>query len=272
MTATAIKENGAGELDSHVRTALDEGETGSPFEVDVDARTFRVRGGHVEGKPGPELVKALCEARTNIEVVERNGYNDYLDHEYATYDDVMRAVAVPLAEAGVVCLESVVDTFKQYAGKSQQGADQYLVTLVLETLWTDGASWFRSYWIGETVDSGDKHHYQLLSQVTKYAYAKTLKLDTGDADVDADHVETSKGGDPPAPMRASGANGDGGGSATERQVSYIKQLQERCRARGGSDEEHELLSVVAKSKAAASQQIEGLKQLEKELAGAGADE
>lgn len=259
------------EDDGEVVVRVQEVGAGSPFEVDVENRQFRVRGRRLEGRPGPGLVQALCEARKEIDQVERNGYNDYLRHEYATYDDVMRAVAEPMAEAGVWCFESVVDTFKQYAGTNDKGSDQFLVTVVLETVWTDGDSSVRSVWVGETIDTGDKHHYQLLSQVTKYAYAKTLKLDTGDIDVDADHVEPSKGGDPPSPVASSGANGKGG-AATERQTSYIKSLQERCRSRGADEEDYEVLGTVARSKSGASEQIDRLKQLEKTLAGAGADE
>jgi sulfur carrier protein ThiS len=229
---------------------------------------FRVRGGRVEGEPGPELVEKLCEARANMEGVERNGYNDHLDHEYATYDDVMRAVAKPLAEAGVWCLESVVDTLKQEAGNSRSGRSQHIVTLVLETVWTDGESSFRSYWIGEALDSGDKHHYQLLSQVTKYAYAKTLKLDTGDRGVDATHHETHAETEPDEPS----SNGGGREPATDCQQAYIRNLQEKCLARGADEGEHEVLQVAATGKQAASDQIERLQVLETELAGAGADE
>jgi hypothetical protein len=235
---------------------------GDLFEIDTGDRTLRVGAGPIHGRPDAELVEALCAARQEIDTVPKNGYNNYLDHEYATYDDVMRAVAEPMAEAGVWCFPSVVDTFKQYAGQSKQGVDQYTITVVLEAFWTAGDSTIRSYWVGETIDSGDKHHYQLLSQVTKYALAKTLMLDTGDADVDADHVEPTKA----SSGQASTSSGPTE-AASERQQSYIRDLQERCQARGASQGEYEILATIARSKSAASEQIEQLQKLEEDLGG-----
>jgi hypothetical protein len=85
--------------------------------------------------------------------------------------------------------------------------------MLLEVVWTDGDSELRTYWTGETVDSGDKQHYQLQTQITKYAYAKTLKLKTGDPDVD----ESAEG--------ATRSNGKAR-AATENQVEFIEDLQE----------------------------------------------
>lgn len=214
------------------------------FEADPEAEVLECRAGPVQGVPDQALIEGLCKARQEIEDVEKSGHNSHLSKDYATHEDVTRAVAEPLAEAGVWCFPSVVDSRRQRVGTTEGGSPRYRVTLVLETLWSAGGQAIRSYWIGETLDNGDKQHYQLLSQLTKYAIAKTLKLDSGEED-----------------------GRSTGGSASERQLSYIDALKKRCRKLGASEDEHEILRVTAQSKERASEQIEALQELEERLEG-----
>jgi len=120
--------------------------------------------------------------------------------------------------------------------------------MLLEVTWTDGDSELRTYWTGETVDTGDKQHYQLLSQITKYAYAKTLKLQTGDTDVDAHATEASSSG------RAR--------PATDNQVEFIEDLQQRCQAAGVDPDDWPEMQRTAKGFDAASKQIDTLLAIE----------
>ncbi len=239
--ASATTENGSKVRPLH-------GTDPSEIELGPDPGV-RVAGGQAQGQPGPGLVEGLCTARQEIEDVERSGYNDHLKHAYSTYDDVMAAVAEPLAEAGVWAFESVVKTERWPEGTNDRGIPRYRVGMVLEVVWTDGESELRTYWTGETLDTGDKQHYQLLSQITKYAYAKTLKLQTGDTDVDA---------------HASGSSGSGGRArkATDNQLEFVEDLQARCEAAGADPDDWPEMQRTAKGFDAASKQIDALIAIE----------
>jgi hypothetical protein len=160
----------------------------------------------------------------------------------------MAAVAEPMAEAGVWAFESVVHTERWVEGTNDRGIPRYRVGMVLEVVFTDGESKLRTYWTGETLDTGDKQHYQLLSQITKYAYAKTLKLQTGDTDVDAHATGSSSSG------RAR--------KATDNQVEFIEDLQERCQTAGADRDDWPEMQKTAKGFEAASKQIDALLAIE----------
>jgi hypothetical protein len=215
------------------------------------AAGVRISGAKAQGSPGSGLVEGLCEARQEIDDVERSGYNDHLDHAYSTYDDVMAAVAGPLAEAGLWAFESVVWTERWSEGPTDSGVPRHRVGMLLEVTWTDGDSELRTYWTGETVDTGDKQHYQLLSQITKYAYAKTLKLQTGDTDVDAHATGSSSSG---TSWKAR--------QATDNQVEFIEDLQQRCEAAGADPDDWTEMQRTAKGFDAASKQIDTLLAIE----------
>jgi hypothetical protein len=85
-------------------------------------------------------------------------------------------------------------------------------------------------------------------QISKYAYAKTLKLQTGDTDVDA-HATGS-----PSSGRAR--------PATDNQLEFIEDLQQRCEAAGADPDDWPEMQRTARGFDAASKQIDTLLAIE----------
>jgi len=169
----------------------------------------------------------VCKARLEVEdrgPIPKSGYNERIDHEYSTYDDVNGVVGSALAQAGIWHHSSVVTTFKEPSGETRKGNQRYCVTAVMEVYLTDGLTRMGRRIIGSNENAGDKHHYALESQLLRYALSKMLLLESGDVEVDQD--PESGQGQPASSSSSDNASTGGNGTGTPASDSQKSTLQE----------------------------------------------
>ncbi len=156
--------------------------------------------------------------------VPKRGYNAFHKYHYVTEGDLVGAVRMYLAAAGIVMIPNVV-------ARDQVGE---LTTLDIEYRVTDGSESFSFVIPGAGSDRGDKGVYKALTGSQKYAIMKLFKIETGDdpeADTRVDERAAQQDGRQERPAVRSGQRGTvrRGGHTTTTSPVQLRRISEQVK-------------------------------------------
>ena len=127
------------------------------------------------------LATKMIKIMSDVEFIQKNGFNQFHRYKYATEADVVSAFAKALRNNNVFMFQSILDrsciTYKTRGDK-----DSFLVTVKMEITFVDADSGesFTSIFYGDGSDSDDKGVYKAITGAQKYALMKTFLVETGD--------------------------------------------------------------------------------------------
>lgn len=133
----------------------------------------------------PKLLRTIAE----IQSIPKRGRNSFSNYAFATAEDIVAAVRVPLAKNGVLVYSTLLERQSEEI-KTVQGKGAWRERIVLRFVVTDGAGTLTFDAPGEGQDSGDKAIYKAITGATKYALRQLLQLPIGGDDPEVDSHET----------------------------------------------------------------------------------
>lgn len=151
--------------------------------------------------PTPKVYAAICKVMREIakEGIAKTRDNQQTRSKFRGIDDVYNALCVPLADAGLVILPTLVE-HAQVERESKSGGALYCSTVVVDYVFVcveDGSS-HTARVVGEAMDSSDKSFSKAMSFAFKYVCFQAFCIPTeGDNDADAHRPEAKPR--PPAP-------------------------------------------------------------------------
>jgi hypothetical protein len=169
------------------------------------------------------LYGKLARISGMVGAISKRGYNAFHKYHYVTEGDLVGAVRVYLAAAGILMIPNTTSIEK----------DGDLTTVMVEYTVTDGSGYTFTFAVpGAGSDRGDKGVYKALTGSQKYAIMKLFKIETGDdpeADTRVDERAAHDGAPATRPVVRRGERGDvqrGGhtGSASPVQLRRISEM------------------------------------------------
>jgi ERF superfamily protein len=141
----------------------------------------------------PKVYAAICKVMREIakEGIAKTRDNQQTRSKFRGIDDVYNALCVPLADAGLVILPTLVE-HAQTERESKAGGALYCSTVVVDYVFVcveDGSS-HTARVVGEAMDSSDKSFSKAMSFAFKYVCFQAFCIPTeGDNDADAHRPE-----------------------------------------------------------------------------------
>lgn len=133
------------------------------------------------------LAKKKAKAMTLIQRVDKSGWNDFDNYDYATADDVLECVRPALGEAGLSVNVNVTNIERSRYNTSKGSQWRfYEVELEYELTCSDTGFTEASTIEVEAADKGDKGLFKAYTMAAKYWSRCTFFVSTGDGDVEAD--------------------------------------------------------------------------------------
>jgi hypothetical protein len=157
----------------------------------------------VEPLPAP-LAAKIAEVVAEVEGVGKHGRNDFHKYNYATAEDVFRAVRGALAARRVAIVPSVLDVEEREYETSRGSASTITTVTILYTVidGDSGEKWL-CHWRGQGDDPADKGLAKAYTNAKKTFLRDLLALPQGD-DPEADHKTDERAQDrragPPQPV------------------------------------------------------------------------
>lgn len=151
----------------------------------------------------PKVYAAICKVMREIakEGIAKTRDNQQTRSKFRGIDDVYNALCIPLADAGLVILPTLVE-HAQTERESKSGGALYCSTVVVDYHFVcveDGSS-HTARVVGEAMDSSDKSFSKAMSFAFKYVCFQAFCIPTeGDNDADAHRPEAKPRA--PAPRR-----------------------------------------------------------------------
>lgn len=147
------------------------------------------------------LVAKLARVMGSVGSVEKNGFNEYHNYEYATESDVVKEVREHLAQEGVFLFSTVKDW--ETAECRTRSGTQHLARVELLFTFADGETGATCTvrYVGEGMDSGDKAFYKAYTGALKYVVMKNFLMATGD-DPEKESPVRADGDEVSAPARS----------------------------------------------------------------------
>ncbi len=136
------------------------------------------------------LVAKLIAVIGEIQLIPKRGQNTFNNYAYATAEDIIQAVRLPLSKHGLLVFSSLRDRTSETI-TTAQGKPAFRERITVRFVVTDGESELHFDVPGEGQDTGDKGIYKALTGATKYALRSLLQLPIGD-DPEADGAEVQK--------------------------------------------------------------------------------
>lgn len=127
------------------------------------------------------LVIKLAKVMSEVQYLQKKGYNSFHKYRYATEADVNEKVREELAKQNVVMLPSMLaHSMREHTNRS--GAIEYITMVDMEFRFIDGDTGEELVirMSGEGQDAGDKGIYKAISGAQKYALMKAFMIPTGD--------------------------------------------------------------------------------------------
>lgn len=153
----------------------------------------------------PKVYAAICKVMREIakEGIAKTRDNQQTRSKFRGIDDVYNALCVPLADAGLVILPTLVE-HAQTERESKSGGALYCSTVVVDYHFVcveDGSS-HTARVVGEAMDSSDKSFSKAMSFAFKYVCFQAFCIPTeGDNDADAHRPEAKPRAPAPPPRR-----------------------------------------------------------------------
>jgi hypothetical protein len=129
------------------------------------------------------LTRKLCEIMSEINEVEKTGYNTHNKYAYVTEAELMRVVRPKLAEKGIFIFKSVEDMTKE----------ENLTSIKVKYTFCDSESGetFEVYGHGQGADKQDKGYGKADTNAYKYFLLKNFLISTED-DPENDNIQAQK--------------------------------------------------------------------------------
>ncbi|MFW6030862.1 MAG: ERF family protein [Halanaerobiales bacterium] len=149
-----------------------------------------------------QLYLKLAKTTAEIETVEKNGYNNYHNYEYATADDIYKVVSSVLAKKHNIALLTMPVKKDINVIKTQKGTYRE-VDLEKYFSFNDGDSgaYIGLIYHGYNIDSGDKFLYKAYTGALKYFLRDNFLIDTGDPDPEMDNEVVDSANSNTAPVK-----------------------------------------------------------------------
>lgn len=195
----------------------------SASDKDLPASAPICRSTHLRTRsPSPtKLLLKLADVMSDLNWVEKRGYNAHFDYYYATESDILAAVRPRLAEKKIF-VQTIVekDETVSRGAKDKNGQDILLRYVQVLAIIHDAES-------GETMDvigigyaqegSDDKAYYKAFTGAMKYLFSKLFLISTGDdpenmTQEEKDASAKNKKEKRPAPNGGQGPQRTGGGN------------------------------------------------------------
>lgn len=140
-----------------------------------------------------KLAKKLLNITSEIETVQKRGYNSFHKYYYSTESDIIEAVKKLLVKYGVMILTSTNGQNIQPIVKTDNKSNGYITQLsVLYTIIdTDTGEYFTVNGEGQGHDQLDKGIAKANTLAFKYLFSKLFMIETGD-DPEKDNLADSK--------------------------------------------------------------------------------
>lgn len=123
----------------------------------------------------------LALVRRRISYVQKRGYNERNNYNYATAADIAGAVGDILAELGVVVVPRL-ESISHEPARTGRSEVEHLARVVMAYTFmdVDTAEEITVKVAGEGLDAGDKAPYKAMTGALKYALLQSFLLATGD--------------------------------------------------------------------------------------------
>lgn len=174
-----------------------------------------IRGSNPRAASPLKLLIKLCRILTELDWVEKRGWNEHFRYWYATESDILAAIRPRLAHENIFAQTLIVDETATPTGKiSEKNVPtmRHRVELLVIFHDADSGETMDVRGIGYANDDADKGFYKAYTGAIKYAFGKTFLISSGD-DPEADGAEEkaekkSKGKPGPDKPGPSGAPAD----------------------------------------------------------------
>lgn len=169
-----------------------------------------------------ELFHKIAAVVKQVEGVEKKGHNDHFHYDYATAEDVLRAIRGPLADKHVALFCSV-QAIDERAYKTSGGKESVITTVHVDFTFADGdtGEMFKCSWAGQGDDPADKGLGKAYTNAVKTFLRQTFLLPQGDdpeADTSTDKRAAERAGS------SSRRQSSGAPKPSDKQKDLLKRL------------------------------------------------
>ena len=140
-----------------------------------------------------KLYKKVANVMGEVGMVEKNGYNNYYNYEYATAEDIKEAIR-PLCAKESLWISSQVKDYKKNRVKTSKGSSTEIeLTMYFTIRCGDTGAKVRLVYSGYSIDSSDKFIYKAYTGAMKYFLINNFMLSTGDdPEVDSPEIQDNE--------------------------------------------------------------------------------
>ena len=141
------------------------------------------------------LATKMIHIMSDVEYIQKTGFNQFHEYKYATEADVAAAFAKAMQKHNVFMFSSILERHCQ-SYQTRGNKESFLITVKLQVTFVDAVSGeiFTGIFFGDGSDPDDKGIYKAITGAQKYALMKTFLAETGD-DPERDDVTP-----PPKPV------------------------------------------------------------------------
>ncbi len=127
------------------------------------------------------LATKMIHIMSDVEYIQKTGFNQFHKYKYATEADVAAAFAKAMQQHNVFMFSSVVERHCQ-SYQTRGNKESFLITVKLQVTFVDADSGesFTGIFFGDGSDPDDKGIYKAITGAQKYALMKTFLAETGD--------------------------------------------------------------------------------------------
>lgn len=128
------------------------------------------------------VAKKIHLVMAEVESVGKDRENKFQNYKYAGEADVVRVIRAAMVKHGLVAVPTLTSKHTIDAGKTKNGADQWLTEITVDYLLIDAetGSFVTATFAGAGIDTGDKGLYKAFTGCNKYALLKTFQIETED--------------------------------------------------------------------------------------------
>ncbi len=127
------------------------------------------------------LANKMIQIMSDVEYIQKTGFNQFHKYKYATEADVAAAFAKAMQQHHVFMFSSILERdCKSYQTRGNK--ESFLVTVKLQVTFVDADSGesYTGIFFGDGSDPDDKGVYKAITGAQKYALMKTFLVETGD--------------------------------------------------------------------------------------------
>lgn len=174
-----------------------------------------------DGSTG-QLYGKIATVVQQVEEVAKRGHNDHFNYDYATAEDILKVLRVPLADQNVALMCSL-GSIDERAYTTSGGKESVITTAHVEFCFVDGdtGEQHRCTWAGQGDDPADKGLGKAYTNAIKTFLRSAFMLPQGD-DPEADSRTDERAGD----RASSGPRRSGGGSGkpSDAQLDFLRKI------------------------------------------------